>query len=168
MQSTADVFFWVFAAVTIIPACVVVFSRNLLYSAFSLLFTLSGVAGLFALMGADFLAVTQVLVYVGGILVLILFGVMFTQKVYDLRAEAISFKRVRAIGLGVIVFASLVGVIRSVPWPVATERAVQPTSAEIGNLLLSKYLLPFEAISVLLLVVLIGAVVVGKKEVEEE
>ncbi len=168
MQTTADLIFWIFAAVTIIPACVVVFSRNLLYSAFSLLFTLSGVAGLYALMGADFLAVTQVLVYVGGILVLILFGVMFTQKVYDLRAEAISFKRIRAAGIGIIVFVSLVGVIQSVQWPQATERTVQPTSTEIGNLLLSKYLLPFEAISVLLLVVLIGAVVVGKKEVEEE
>ena len=168
MQSTADVIFYIFAAVTIVPACVVVFSRNLLYSAFSLLFTLSGIAGLYALMGADFLAVTQVLVYVGGILVLILFGVMFTQKVYDLRAEAMSFKRLRAGALGVIVFASLVGVIRSVSWPLAQGRDVQPTSAEIGNLLLSKYLLPFEAISVLLLVVLVGAVVVGKKEVEEE
>ncbi len=168
MQTTADLIFWIFAAVTILPACVVVFSRNLLYSAFSLLFTLSGVAGLYALMGADFLAVTQVLVYVGGILVLILFGVMFTQKVYDLRVEAISFKRIRAAALGLVVFTSLVSVIRSVPWPQASDRAVQPTSSEIGNLLLSRYLLPFEAISVLLLVVLIGAVVVGKKEVEEE
>ncbi len=93
---------------------------------------------------------------------------MFTQKVYDLRAEAISFKRIRAAGIGIIVFVSLVGVIQSVQWPQATERTVQPTSTDIGNLLLSKYLLPFEAISVLLLVVLIGAVVVGKKEVEEE
>lgn len=168
MQSTADLFFWIFAVVTIVPACVVVFSRNLLYSAFSLLFTLSGVAGLYALMGADFLAVTQVLVYVGGILVLILFGVMFTQKVYDLRTEAVSFKRARAAVLGVIVFTSLVGVIRLVPWPLREAQPAQPTTAEIGNLLLSKYLLPFEAISVLLLVVLIGAVVVGKKEVEEE
>jgi NADH:ubiquinone oxidoreductase subunit 6 (subunit J) len=167
MQTTADFFFYIFAAVTVLSAGVVVFSRNLLYSAFALLFTLSGVAALYALLGADFLAVTQVLVYVGGILVLILFGIMFTQKVYDVRAEAMSFKRARAAVIGVIVFVSLMGVVRSVPWPQAV-RQPQPTSAAIGDLLLSEYLLPFEAISVLLLVVLIGAVLVGKKEVEEE
>ncbi|MFQ5599034.1 MAG: NADH-quinone oxidoreductase subunit J [Candidatus Krumholzibacteriia bacterium] len=168
METTADLLFYVFAAITVLPAFVVVFSRNLLYSAFSLLFTLSGVAALYGLLGADFLAVTQVLVYVGGILVLILFGVMFTQKVYDVRAEAMSFKRRRAAIVGIAVFASLVAVGRSVDWPLAEGRQVVPTSATIGDLLLSEYLLPFEVISVLLLVVLIGAVVVGKKEVEGE
>ena len=166
-MQASDFLFYLFAAVTLVPACVVVFSRNLLYAAFSLLFTLSGVAALYALLGADFLAITQVLVYVGGILILILFGVMFTQKVYDLKAEATSFKRRRALLLGLVVFATLWGVGRSVPWPVDPSRQLQPTSAGIGDLLLSRYLLPFEIISVLLLVVLIGAVIVGKKEVEE-
>lgn len=166
-MKAADFFFYIFAAMTVLPAMVVVFSRNLLYSAFSLLFTLVGVAGLYALMGADFLAVTQVLVYVGGIMVLILFGIMFTQRVYDLKAEATSFKRGRAALLGLVILAGLIAVVRSVDWPQAS-RQVQPTSSGIGDLLLSNYLLPFEIISVLLLVVLIGAVVVGKKEVEEE
>jgi NADH-quinone oxidoreductase subunit J len=161
-----DVLFYVFAALTLLPALIVVFSRNLLYSAFSLLFTLAGMAALYVLLGADFLAITQVLVYVGGILILILFGVMFTQKVYDLKAEAMAFKRKRAVLLGVVVFAVLWGVARSVPWP-AQERGIVPTSSGIGDLLLSRYLLPFEIISVLLLVVLIGAVIVGKKEVED-
>jgi len=165
-MTTTDAFFWVFAAMVLLPGVMVVFSRNLLYAAFSLLFTLAGVAGLYALLGADFLAVTQVLVYIGGILVLILFGVMFTQKVYDLKAEAMSFKRRRAAVLGVLVFTALTAAILSVDWPQST-REMQPTSAPLGNLLLSEYLLPFEMISVLLLVVLIGAVVVGKKEVQE-
>jgi NADH-quinone oxidoreductase subunit J len=165
--TSADVFFYLFAAVTLVSASVVVFSRNLLYSAFSLIFTLSGVAALYALLGADFLAVTQVLVYVGGILVLILFGVMFTQRIYDLKAEATSFKRGRAALLGLVIAAGLIALIRSVDWP-QEAGPLEPTSSRIGNLLLSEYLLPFEIISVLLLVVLIGAVVVGKKEVEEE
>ena len=166
-MTTADVFFWIFASMALLPAVMVVFARNLLYSAFSLLFTLAGVAGLYALLGADFLSVTQVLVYIGGILVLILFGVMFTQRVYDLKAEAMSFKRRRAAALGLVVFAALAATVFAVDWP-QVPREVQPTSAPIGNLLLSQYLLPFEVISVLLLVVLIGAVVVGKKEVQEE
>jgi len=162
----ADLIFYLFAALTLASACVVVFSRNLLYSAFALLFTLSGVAALYGMLGADFLAVTQVLVYVGGILVLILFGVMFTQRVYDLKAEAMSFKRVRAALIGIVTFVILVAVGRTVPWQVE-ERALEPTSAGLGDLLLSRYLLPFEVVSVLLLVVLIGAVLVGKKEVED-
>ena len=166
-MQAADFFFYVFAALTIVPAIVVVFSRNLLYAAFSLLFTLSGVAALYALMGADFLAITQVLVYIGGILILILFGVMFTQRVYDVRAEAMSFNRKRAMLIGVVVFATLWGTARSVPWPAGPPRALAPTTAGIGDLLLSRFLLPFEVISVLLLVVLIGVVLVGKKEVEE-
>ena len=166
-MTSADIFFYIFAAVTLVSASVVVFSRNLLYSAFSLIFTLSGVAALYALLGADFLAVTQVLVYVGGILVLILFGVMFTQRIYDLKAEATSFKRGRAALLGLVIAAGLIALVRSVDWP-QRAGALEPTSSRIGNLLLSEYLLPFEVISVLLLVVLIGAVVVGKKEVEEE
>ncbi len=162
----ADLIFYLFAALTFVSACIVVFSRNLLYAAFALLFTLSGVAALYGMLGADFLAVTQVLVYVGGVLVLILFGVMFTQRVYDLKAEAMSFKRVRSALLGLAIFAMLVAVGRMVPWPVE-QRALEPTSQTLGDLLLSRYLLPFEAVSILLLVVLIGAVRVGKKEVED-
>jgi len=76
--------FWVFAIVTVGSAAVVVLSRTLIYSAFALLFTFFGVAGLYVLLGADFLAATQLLIYVGGILVLLLFGVMLTHKIYDL------------------------------------------------------------------------------------
>jgi NAD(P)H-quinone oxidoreductase subunit 6 len=162
----ADLIFYLFAALTFASACVVVFSRNLLYSAFALLFTLSGVAALYGLLGADFLAVTQVLVYVGGILVLILFGVMFTQRIYDVKAEAMTFKRWRAALIGIVVFALLAVVAHGVAWRVE-ERPLEPTSAGLGDLLLSRFLLPFEVVSVLLLVVLIGAVLVGKKEVED-
>src|SRR5262245_8910655 len=165
-MSAADALFFVFSAVILLSAGVVVFSRNLLYAAFSLLFTLSGVAVLYGLLGADFLAITQVLVYVGGILILILFGVMFTQRVYDLKAEAMSFQRGRAVLLGAAVFATLWGAAQIVPWPVA-ERPAEPTATRLGDLLLSRFLLPFEIVSVLLLVVLIGTVLVGKKEVED-
>jgi NADH-quinone oxidoreductase subunit J len=70
--------FYLFALVTVGSAAVVVLARSLIYSAFALLFTFFGVAGLYVILGADFLAATQLLVYVGGILVLLLFGVMLT------------------------------------------------------------------------------------------
>jgi NADH-quinone oxidoreductase subunit J len=162
----ADLVFYVFGGLSLVSAAVVVFARNLLYAAFSLLFTLAGVAVLYGLLGADFLAVTQVLVYIGGILILVLFGVMFTQRVYDLKAEAASFKRRRAVALGLLVFGTLWGTALVVPWP-TSSRPVQPTATTLGDLLLSRYLLPFEIVSVLLLVVLVGTVLVGKKEVED-
>src|SRR3970040_2810709 len=82
---TADApVFYVFAIVTVASAAAVVLSRSLIYNAFALLFPFFGVAGLYVLLGADFLAATQLLIYVGGILVLLLFGVMLTHKIYDL------------------------------------------------------------------------------------
>jgi NADH-quinone oxidoreductase subunit J len=84
------------------------------------------------------------------------------------KAEAARFHRLPAAVMGLVVFGTLYGVVKSVKWPVAEPtHAAQPTSATLGTLLLSRYLLPFEVVSVLLLVVLIGAVIVGKKEVEE-
>ncbi len=104
--------FWVFAIVTVASAAVVVLSRQLIYSAFALLFTFFGVAGLYVLLGADFLAATQLLVYVGGILVLLLFGVMLTHKIYDLdlRTETTQFAPgvIVAVGLFVILASTAV------------------------------------------------------------
>src|ERR1043165_5263419 len=83
-----DLVFYVFAAITLVSGGLVVFSRNIIYSAFSLLFTFFGVAGIYVLLNADFLAVAQVLIYVGGILVLLLFGVMLTNKVIDVEMKS--------------------------------------------------------------------------------
>src|SRR5919106_413459 len=85
--------FYLFALMTVISAVVVVLSKNILRAVFALLFTLFGVAGLFLFLHADFLAATQVLIYVGGVLVLLLFGIMLTQKVVeaDIRTGKIQF-----------------------------------------------------------------------------
>src|SRR5687768_12070546 len=83
-----DVIFYLLAAITIIPAIVVVFSRNIAYAAFSLMFTFFGVSGLYVMLGADFVGVSQLLIYVGGILVLFLFGMMLTANIDKLREDA--------------------------------------------------------------------------------
>lgn len=152
---------------TVIPAFVVAFSRNLVYAAFALLFTLAGVAGLYGFLAADFLAVLQVLVYVGGILVLILFGVVFTQRIQGGAVGAGSLNTPMGALIGVLVFLVLFipfGV--GFAWRFAGDRVAEPTIGGIGDLLLSRHLLPFEAASVLLLVVLIGAAAVARKELE--
>ena len=85
--------FYLFAFITLASASIVVFSKNILYSGFSLLFTFVGVAGLYVLLMAGFLAITQLMIYVGGILVLVLFGIMLTMKVIsvDMRTGTTAF-----------------------------------------------------------------------------
>lgn len=161
-MTPSDVVFWVFAVVTVGSAAVVVLSRTLIYSAFALLFTFFGVAGLYVLLGADFLAATQLLIYVGGILVLLLFGVMLTHKIYDLdlRTETnqLASGAIVAGGLFVILGATAV---RS-EWA-STARTLSPTTRDFGHLFMGAYLLPFEAASVLLLVALIGAAMIVRR-----
>ena len=155
--------FYVFAAVTVASAAVVVLARSLIYSAFALLFTFFGVAGLYVLLGADFLAATQLLIYVGGILVLLLFGVMLTHKLYDLDLKS----GVTQFFPGLIVSAGLFGVLvltfRNTQWALGPGRPPQSTTREIGRLFMGDYILPFEAASVLLLIALIGAAMIVRR-----
>src|SRR5512135_2345235 len=87
-----QIVFYFFAAMTVTSAAVVVFSRNLIHNAFALLFTFFGVAGLYVFLGADFLAATQMVIYVGGILVLLIFGVMLTQKISEMKLSAETYQ----------------------------------------------------------------------------
>jgi NADH-quinone oxidoreductase subunit J len=157
------VIFYVFAALTIASAVVVVLARSLIYSAFALLFTFLGVAGLYVLLGADFLAATQLLVYVGGILVLLLFGVMLTHKIYDLdlRTEATQLLPGAIVTL-IGIFPVLVVTAMRTPWATG-GRAPAATTHDIGQLFMNEYLLPFEAASILLLVALMGAAMIVRR-----
>lgn len=162
-----NILFVALAAITLIPAFVVAFSRNLVYSAFALFFSLAGIAGLYGFLAADFLAIVQLLIYVGGIMVLILFGVVFTQKIHKTSVASNFRSLLPAILVGALLFCLLfVTLAMGIAWQTAEDRAAEPTIDGIGNLLLSKHLLPFEIASVLLLIVLIGAVAIARKELE--
>ena len=162
-MTAADLVFWVFAILTVGSAAVVVSARSLIYSAFALLFTFFGVAGLYVLLGADFLAAAQLLVYVGGILVLLLFGVMLTHRIYDLdlRTEKTQLGPGLIVAAGIFIIFTNAAVITE--WPTVT-REPSPTTQEIGRLFLGEYLLAFEAASVLLLVALIGAAMIVRRK----
>jgi NADH-quinone oxidoreductase subunit J len=139
-----------------------VLARTLIYGAFALLVTFFGVAGLYVLLGADFLAATQVLIYVGGILVLLLFGVMLTHKIYDLDLRSGTIQLSSGLIVAVGLFVILAALALKAEWP-TLARAPAPTTAGIGRLFLSDYLLPFEAASVLLLVALMGAAMIVRR-----
>ena len=165
--------FYLFAVITVGSAAVVVLARSLIYSAFALLFTFFGVAGLYVLLGADFLAATQLLIYVGGILVLLLFGVMLTHKLYDLdlRSEVTQFFSGIIVAAGLLLILAspvtwpwdLRGVMFRTQWAAGPGRPPAATTAEIGQLFMGRYLLPFEAASILLLVALMGAAMIVRR-----
>jgi NADH-quinone oxidoreductase subunit J len=163
-MDTFDIVFYIFAAITVLSAFVVVFSRNLMYAAASLLFTFFGVAGLYILLHADFLAVTQILIYVGGILVLLLFGIMLTSKVVSVDIKTGTVHSVPAMILAAIVFGSLAAVFYAtwsqVPEPTTSATA---TTRTIGELLMTRFVLPFEVASVILLAALIGAAFLARR-----
>ena len=160
-----DIVFFVFAFITVVSAVIVVFSKNIIYSAFSLLFTFFGAAGLYVLLQADFLAVTQVLIYVGGILVLMLFGVMLTNKVINVEIKTGSLHTLPALFLAAIVAGTLAGLFYSSWKGVAAPptSVASTTTKALGELLMTSYLLPFEIASIVLLVALIGAAMYARR-----
>jgi NADH:ubiquinone oxidoreductase subunit 6 (subunit J) len=159
--------FYLIALVTVGSAIVVAFSRNIIYSAFSLLGTFAGVAGLYVFLGADFVAAVQLLIYVGGILILIIFAVMLTHRITDVDITNRAAGRVPALILIGVFLLLLIHTVRETPWARVKEIVYQPTIAKIGDLFLGHYLLPFELASLVLLAALIGAVVLSRKEIKE-
>ena len=159
--------FYLIALVTVGSAAVVAFSRNIIYSAFSLLGTFAGVAGLYVFLGADFVAAVQLLIYVGGILVLILFAVMLTHRITDVEITNRAAGRVPALIIVGVFLALLIQTIRDTNWVRVKSVAYEPTTAKIGDLFLEEYLLPFELASLVLLAAMIGAVVLSRKEIRE-
>ncbi len=161
------VVFWAMATMVLLPAFAIVFSRNIVHMAFWLLGTLMGVSGLYLVLGADFLGMTQIFVYIGGINVLLLFGIMLT------RSEPVYVRRIAkrpklwpALLIGSLFAYTLITALVAAGWRSAPGETGE-TAATLGAFLLSEYILPFEIVSVLLLVVLIGAAYIARRAVRE-
>ena len=158
-----EIVFWFVTVFTIVSASFVVLNNQLLYSAIALLFSLFGVAGLYIFLWADFIAGIQLLVYIGGINVLIIFGIMLTNKISSVRLSQTNVQQGvgAVVALWLLILISLV--ISKTPWLQIEASEPAETVSAIGTLLLSKYLLPFEAISLLLLGALIGAALLSRE-----
>jgi len=163
-----DVLFYVFAALTLLCAVLVIanpFSRSPVTSAMFLVLTIISMAGLFVLLHAFFLAAVQILVYAGAVMVLFLFVIMLL----DLKEEA--RRKIKIFGLiaGIIsvggIITALVKSLASIK-PAATEPALEGETYALGKLLFTQYTLPFEIVSVLLLVAMVGVILLSKKKLE--
>jgi NADH-quinone oxidoreductase subunit J len=164
--NVSGLLFGALATLVIASALGVALSRNILYSGFALMGTLVGVAGLFLFIGADFLGIAQMLIYVGGILVLILFAILLTNRIGELKLTNQSVHLAAGAVGALALLGLLVKLLFATKWP-QTEPAVAPTTARIGDAFLREYLLPFELASLLLLMALIGAMVIARRAAKE-
>ena len=162
----SDLLFLFLISMIIVSAIVVVTSSQLIYSAVALLFTLFGVAGLYVFLYADFMAATQVIIYVGGILVLIIFGVMLTNKIDSPSIASSSTNQIIGFLASSFLLLLQFAVIFKTNWPMVEFKPEweSGSTAKIGNLLLIDYLLAFEVVSVLLLAALIGAAFLSRRD----
>ncbi|MGE3269443.1 MAG: NADH-quinone oxidoreductase subunit J [Chloroflexota bacterium] len=167
-MSASEVFvaiaFYVTAAAMLFGAIGMVINRDMIRSAMLLILTLSGVAVMYVLLSADFLAIAQLLVYVGAIMILMLFAIMLTPNQLDFASGSVQAQRVSAAVTALAVGALSVGVMVTHPWNLRPEPLNMETASTIGSLLLTSYVLPFWIASVLLTVGLIGAIVIAREE----
>ena len=160
----ADMVFITISFLLILSCLGVCTSKNLVHSAVYLFFALFLIAGYYIMLYADFLAAVQVIVYVGGILVLIIFGVMLTNRLEKPSIDITSFNQLTAGLLCFFLFSIQCYAILNGNWINVDAGLIENSSKSIGRLILSKHLLPFEIISILLLGVLIGAATIARKK----
>lgn len=162
-----DILFYIFAFLTLVFGFLVIanpFSRNPVTSAMFLVLTIVSLAGLFVLLHAFFLAAVQVLVYAGAVMVLFLFVIMLL----DLKAEERRRIKLLAVGGGVISAGAILGIFMrnlvDAPVEVTESPSLEGGTVALGKLLFTQYLLPFEIVSLLLLVAIVGVVLLSKKD----
>lgn len=157
--------FWVFAGLTVLFAFLVTFSRSLVRGVLALFFFLLSTAGMYFSLGADFIGAAQVVLYVGGVVFLVLFGVLLTKNAGKVKPY---FTPLQSIPAGIF-SAGIVYLL----WKVADKMPVKrfpplhkPLTPILGELFMKKFVIAFEVASILLVGVLIGAVYLVRREVK--
>ncbi|HEY5233009.1 MAG TPA: NADH-quinone oxidoreductase subunit J [Verrucomicrobiae bacterium] len=165
----ADILFYVFAALTLLCGVLVIanpFSRNPVTSAMFLVLTIISMAGLFVLLHAFFLAAVQILVYAGAVIVLFLFVIMLL----DLKEEARRKIKIYGMLAGLVSVGAILAIflksLHATNLNAQSSPTIEGGTAALGKLLFTQYVLPFEVVSVLLLVAMIGVILLSKKDLK--
>lgn len=144
-------------------AVLTVTTRSLFHSAIYLAFTLLGVAGVYFFLHAEFLGGVQILIYVGAIMTLVIFAIMLTAKIGDPTVSQTNSQRFPVLGLISLLAFFLISIVAKTPWK--TSQNLKSTDAiQIGKALMGQFVFPFEIISLVLLVALIGAIVIARSD----
>lgn len=150
-------------AVTVLAALGAVTLPNIFHAALVLIVALLGIAGAFIALKAEFLAVVQILLYVGAVMTLVIFSIMMTERMAD--KSVVSRNKLSLptfAGAGIFLFL-LARLLYRTPWTLRTPAGSTVTTADLGKSLLGPYVFPFEVISVFLIAALIGAIIIAKK-----
>ena len=158
--------FWIIASLVIICAIGVIFSRVLIYSALSMVACFMGVAGIYVLLHAELVAAAQVLIYVGAISILVIFAIMLTRHRWG--DFWMFFNRQSFVALPfAIVGGIIIMIILATAGYNSTDVSQNPADEAIAHLLFNDYAFPFEMVSLVLLVAIVGAILLAKKEDRE-
>ena len=167
-MSASTIIFYILAALVLTLGTLTVTSRKIFRSAVFLLLTLLCIAGIYILMEMQFIAALQIIIYVGGIVVLIIFSIFLTQQSGERLPKQPIKRIVTAAALALVGFAMLVTLLKSFVFTATSEPSTVPSVENIGRQLLDYkshgYVLPFEVVSVLLLAALVGSIVIAIKE----
>ncbi len=155
--------FFLFSLIAIAGAILVVTAKRLFHSALALVLSFVGVAGLYILLEAEFLAALQILIYVGAIAILILFAIMLTRHLMDPKARAFNEQWWIAALVAGFLFLALMAMVLRVPWPVKVAAVPENVIEGLGSSFVGEYLVPFEVASVLLMAALIGAIIIARE-----
>ena len=163
-ETFVTIAFYTFGLLAVGGGIGMVLARRLVHSALFLVVSFLGVAVIYLLARADFLAGVQVLIYAGAIMILMLFAIMLTPGAVDSRGPAHVGQRLSALLVAISFLAVAVFALLGANWPLAASPTDQPTTASLGELLLSRYVLPFEMASVLLLAAMVGAIFIARDD----
>jgi NADH:ubiquinone oxidoreductase subunit 6 (subunit J) len=167
--------FYFFSILTVASAAYIIFTKNILHAAFALLGTFLGIAALYVLAMADFLAITQIMIYIGGVLVLLVFGIMLTHRI---SGQDIILSENRNVFWGLLTGTGFFGILlyiiikvnfSAITW-IYKSKNIQSGSTlnRIGESLMTDYVLPFEIGGIILLVALIGAAFIAGQELKKD
>lgn len=159
--------FWLIVGVTLTGAVFAVFLKQIVHNILGLIVSLFGVAGIFIYLNSEFLALMEILIYVGAICISFVFAIMLSEPMYKEKTKRNVFKTVLTGIVAGLIFWSFSTMILKTPWEAAAVKSGEWSVKAIGNLLLTRYMLAFELISFVLLVAIVGAIIIagqGRKQ----
>ncbi len=159
-MNIADTVFVCLGLIIVVGALLAVTLKNVFHNALSLILSLFGVAGLFIYLNSEFLAVMEVIIYIGAISIAIIFAIMLSQPMFQKHERRNTSKTARALVIAAFLFIGMLFTLKSTRWPTVSPEGDYLLKA-IGHMLLSPQVLPFEAVSLVLLLAIIGALLLS-------
>jgi NADH:ubiquinone oxidoreductase subunit 6 (subunit J) len=163
MMVVISIVFYIFAALIVASALAVVLLKNLVHAALYLIVAFVGVAAMYVLLQAEFLAVVQILVYAGAVAIIIAFGLMLTRRTNMEETSAFNLQKGRAAFIGAGIFGMIAFLFSKTEWKVQEGAEAVSVTEGISEFMFVDYVIAFETIAILLLIAMVGAIVIAKE-----